>query len=110
MVRPIPKRLLIHSAVLSDVSMDAFQSESLTTAAELQHIRIEPSTKQVTTRDNRQINLSAVLFYCCRNSRPAAVPFYVGQRITFGGAVFRVETVDPIYDDSALHHYELGLV
>ena len=110
MVKPIPRRLLIHSATLSDVSMDAFQSESLATVAELQHIRIEPSTKQITTKDNRQVNLSAVLFYCCKNSRPRGVVFLPGQRVTFGGAVFRAETIEPIYDDAKLHHYELGLV
>lgn len=62
MVKPIPKRLLIHTATLSDVTVTAFQSEALQTAAVLQHVRIEPSTRLVTTKDNRQINLAAALF------------------------------------------------
>ena len=49
------------------------------------------------------------LFFDCRNSRPASVQFTVGQRITFAGAVYRIETVEPVYDDARLHHYELGL-
>lgn len=109
MVKPIPKRLLIHTATLSDVTVTAFQSEALQTAAVLQHVRIEPSTRLVTTKDNRQINLAAALFFDFRNSRPASVQFTVGQRITFAGAVYRIETVEPVYDDARLHHYELGL-
>ncbi len=109
MVKPIPRRLLIHTATLSDVTLSAFQSESLRTVAVLQHVRIETSEKLVITKDNRQISLAATLFFDCRNSRPASVQFTVGQRITFSGAVYRIETVEPVYDDTRLHHYELGL-
>lgn len=109
MVKPIPRRLLIHTATLSDVTLSAFQAESLRTVAVLQHVRIETSEKLVITKDNRQINLAAILFFDCRNSKPSSVQFSVGQRITFAGAVYRIETVEPVYDDARLHHYELGL-
>lgn len=109
MVKPIPRRLLIHTATLSNVMANAFQAESLQTVSVLQHVRMEPSAKLVTTKDNRQINLAATLFFDCRNSRPSSVQFSVGQRITFAGAVYRIETVEPVYDDTRLHHYELGL-
>ena len=109
MVKPIPRRLLIHTATLSDVTLSAFQSESLRTVAVLQHVRIETSEKLVITKDNRQISLAATLFFDCRNSKPSYVQFSVGQRITFAGAVYRIETVEPVYDDTRLHHYELGL-
>ena len=109
-MRPIPKKLLIHSATLSETTENAWQEQTATTVAELARIRIEPCAKRITTKDNRQITLCATLFFCCRNSSPRDVAFEVGQRITFGDSEFTVETVEPLYDEKKLHHYELGLI
>ena len=109
-MKPIPKNLLIHHAKLMAVTMDEWQSETLSTVADLKHIRIEPSSKLVTDKQNRQITLSAVLFYDLRNSTPKNVEVSLGQKIVFGGKEYTVEMIEPIYDDKKLHHYELGLV
>ena len=107
---PIPKNLLIHSAFLQSVKKDKWQSESLQTIAEMKKIRVDPSSKLVTSKDNRQITLSAVLFYDCKNSRPSNISFEHGQKIIFNGITYTVETIEMLYDDKKLHHYELGLI
>ena len=109
MVKPIPKSLLIHSAELFEVKENSWQSEQRTLTAQLSFIRIGPTSRLVVGKENRSEELSAVLFYDCRNSRPKAVEFFEGQRVEFGGKTYRVQTVDRIYDDKRLHHYEVGL-
>lgn len=106
----IPKNLLIHSAVLQSVTEDKWQSETTENIAELKKIRIDPSSKLVTSNDNRQITLSAVLFFDLRNSRPMNILFEHGQKILFGGNIYTIETIEKLYDDKKLHHYELGLI
>lgn len=109
-MKPIPKRLLIHSATLHAVTEDAWQSETLTELAKLERVRIEPVSKLITDKQNRQCTLSAVLFYDCRNSAPKAVQFETGQKLLWNGMEYRVETVEPLYDGGRLHHLEVGLV
>lgn len=110
-MRTIPKNLLIHSATLSEVSSDnTWQEEQKTVIAELERVRIETLSKLVTTKDNRQVTLSAVLFYDCRNSRPKNPDFKQGQSVLWDNTEYVIETVEPLYDGRKLHHYELGLI
>lgn len=109
-MRPIPKKLLIHLAELKTVTKNEWQEETTTTVADLKYIRIEPASKLVADKQNRQITISAVMFYDCRNSRPKAVEFAHGQRICWNGKDYTIEAIEPLYDGNKLHHYELGLV
>ena len=107
-MKPIPRALLIHSAALYDVAEGAWQDEEKTLVAQLEHVRVEPCTRLITTADNRSVTITATLFYDCRSSTPK-VDFAAGQRVEFGGAMYRVETVEPLYDRRRLHHIEVGL-
>ena len=110
-MKPIPKRLLIHSAELKTVNADnSWQEEETKTIANLKYVRIEPSSKHITAKDNRQVTLAATLLYDCRNSRPAGVGFIQGQKIIWNGIEHVIETIEPLYDGEKLHHYELGLI
>lgn len=110
-MKPIPKILLIHSAKLKKVSTDnTWQDEELVDIAELKKIRIESCSRLVTAMDNRQITLSAVLFYDCKHSRPKNLIFRQGQKVIWNGIEHIIETVEPLYDGGKLHHYELGLI
>jgi len=110
-MRTIPKNLLIHSAVLSEISTDnTWQEEEKTVVAELSKIRIDTTSELVTTKDNRQVTLSAELFYDCRNSRPKNLTFKQGQSVLWNDMEYVIETVEPLYDGRKLHHYELGLI
>ena len=86
------------------------QAEIRKTIAELKKIRVESSSKLVTSKDNRQITLSAVLFFDCKNSRPVSISFEHGQKILFNGNTYTIETIKKLFDDKELHHYELGLI
>lgn len=110
-MKPMPKHLMIHSAELKEVSTDdTWQDENMTTIAALTRIRIEPSTKLVTSKDNRQVALSAIMLYDCYNSRPKMQEFSHGQKIVWNGIEYTVETIEKLYDSRKLHHIELGLV
>lgn len=107
-MKPIPKSLLIHSAVLYEVNENAWQETEKKELAKMSRIRIEPSSKMVVTSNNRSVTLSATLFYDCRNSLPA-VEFKPGYLVEFGGKTYRVELVEVLYDKQKLHHLEVGL-
>ena len=61
-------------------------------------------------KNNAEIQLAATLFYDCRNSRPRGVQFAEDDIISFNGLKHRVASVEPLYDDERIHHYEMGLV
>lgn len=110
-MKPIPKMLLIHSATLLTVSNDnQWQEEQTETTKFLKKIRIEPSSRLITTKDNRQVTLLAVMFYDCKVSRPQNVSFQHGQHVLWNGIEYKIETIEPLYDGRKLHHYELGLI
>ncbi|HNW87651.1 MAG TPA: putative minor capsid protein [Candidatus Limiplasma sp.] len=100
---------LIHSATLQTASKDRDQNRTYTTVAALTRVRAEPTSKQVLTPAGAQKQLTALLFFDVRNSRPAGTTFVVGQYVLWNGAEYRIETVDTLYDKRKLHHYEVGL-
>ena len=110
-MQPIPKRLLIHTVTLYETSKkDAWGTVALDKGKELTHVRLEPSGKIVRDKNNAEIQLAATLFYDCKNSRPAGLTLKVDDVVAFTGETYRVQTVEPLYDDKHLHHYEIGLV
>jgi len=46
----------------------------------------------------------------CRNSRPSDVSFEVDQVVDFNGQKHQIKTVETLYDNLKLHHYEIGMV
>ena len=110
-MRPISKKLLIHTVTLyKKISIDKWGSEKLDTGQTLSNIRIEPSKQIIRDKNNAEVQLAATLFYDCRNSRPSDVSFEVDQIIDFNGQKHQIKTVEPLYDNSKLHHYEIGMV
>lgn len=110
-MRPIPKRLLIHKITVESVtSKDRWGKEITVPAHDLEYIRMEPSTKIVRGKDNVEIQLAAILFFDCHYSRPRDQKFVDGMILGFNGEKYRVATVEPLYDEGRLHHYEVGLV
>lgn len=108
---PIPKALLIHTAQIQDVgSKDTWGKETLSAPIALEYIRLEPCTKYVKDKSNQEIQLAAVLFYDCRNSRPRGQAFHDDQVLAFNGERYRIKLVEPLYDGRRLHHYEIGMV
>ena len=111
MAQQIPKRLLIHSVThKTGETIDTWQNITYTNTTTINRVRIEPSTKRVISIDNNEIQLNALMFYDCVNSNPSGIDFLTGEAITFGTANYKIVYVELLYDESKLHHYELGLV
>ena len=50
------------------------------------------------------------MIYDCTHSRPQGITFMPQQKIVHRNTEYTIETVEHLYDDSKLHHIELGLV
>lgn len=110
-MKPIPKKLLIHTVQLRAVNdKNAWGNETLGDPIELKNVRLEPSTKYVKDKDHNEIQLAAMLFFDIHNSRPHGQIFNDGQVLVFNGERYRIQLVEPLYDGRRLHHYELGLI
>ena len=108
-MRPIPLRLLIHSAELSRVILGDYNVTENSDTVLLEHVRVEPCYSAVSAKDNRQLNASYKLFYDCLNSSPQDVTFDIDMCVTFDGEVFHIEDVRKFYDERKLHHIEVML-
>ncbi len=110
-MRAIPKKLLIHSAILrTKESEDKWGKTTPSSDKKLNHVRVEPSSRHIVTKDNRQINLSATLIFDIKNSTPKKQEFCVGDRIIFDNKEYSIEYIDKLYAMKKLHHIEMGLV
>lgn len=111
-MRPIPKSLLIHEAVLHKAQDGAgfWDEKGLDSGVELSFVRMEPSSKIVRDKNNAEVQLAATLFYDCKNSRPKGIAFAVDDVVIFNGQKHKIQVVEPLYDGRKLHHYELGLI
>ncbi len=110
-MKPIPKRLLIHTITLHKVTKkDAWGAATLDGGTELTYVRLEPSSKIVRDKNNAEIQLAATLFFDCKYSRPSGLEIQLDDIVDFNGQKFRVQLVEPLYAEKKLHHYEIGLV
>lgn len=110
-MQPIPKRLLIHTVTHAKTTdNNRWDEGGLTDQQELNHVRMEPSSKVVRDKNNAEIQLASTLFYDCKNSRPRGIEFEIDDIILFNGQKHAIQLIDPLYDGVRLHHYELGLI
>ena len=110
-MRPIPKKLLIHDAMLHrKTGADRWGKEALDEGVALSYVRLEPSSRIVRSKNGAEVQLAAILFYDCQNSRPSGIVFREDDIVLFNGQKHKVQTVEPLYDGRKLHHYEMGLI
>lgn len=110
-IKPIPKKLLIHTVTLQrKTSEDMWGKESLGEGIKLEHVRMEPSSRIVRNKNGAEVQLAATLFYDCRSSRPSGITLQEDDIILFNGQKHKVQTIEPLYDEKKLHHYEMGLI
>lgn len=110
-MRPIPRRLLIHSAILYPAGdRDIWGKASGGDKVQMTYVRIDSTSKIVRDKNSAEIQLAAVLFYDCQSSRPCEMSFEQDQQVVFSEQRYRIQTVEPMYDEHGLHHYEIGLV
>lgn len=121
MLKPIPARILKHSATLKKCTgTDAWNKPTYTDYS-LSRVCIQPSNRTIKSKDNTDITLSGLMFYDCWNSSPRNldIKLYKNQSdvaggdllVVFGSETFTVQTVETLYDDAGLyHHTEVGLI
>lgn len=111
MAKPMTKKLLCHTATLYRGAVrDSWGKTTVSGAAtDLAHVRLEPSEGLTITRDNRQITLRLTMFFDCVNSTPQGLTFRLGDVVQWEGENYTVESVSRRWDESKLHHWELGL-
>lgn len=111
MARPIPRKLLIHSVKHKyNGTKDSWGNITYANERDLTRVRIEPTAKRVLSRDNTEIQLTSLMFYDCVNSNPTGINFIIGDAIVLGTINYVVESIEQLYDESKLHHIEVGLV
>ena len=109
-MRPIPKRLLCHTAQLLNVTRSEWGAETETQVCTLQNVRLEAKHQLVTEGGNSTLKNIGTLFIDRTNSVPQGVTPETGQIVRMGGRRYRVETVRPVYAMNELHHWEAGLI
>lgn len=112
MAKPIPKKLLCHDATLyRNSTRDAWGAVSaLGAATVLGGVRFQPSEKLVINRDNKQTTLRLEMLFDCVNSTPGGTTFRLGDMVEYDGDKYTVEAITRAWDESKLHHWEIGLV
>lgn len=108
-MRPIPRRLLQHSAVLVTQQSEDVWQMAQETFVPLAHVCVEPGERWVTDAQNRKVQLSATLFFDCKVSVPHDVKFHAGEKIRWDGGTYTVETAELLYVGKNPHHWEVGL-
>lgn len=106
---PIPRALLPHKAQLLTEKLDAWQHPEVIVSKMLQHIRIDAELLRKADEQDTIHSEKWLLFYDCRNSLPRDVTFSLGQVIVWNDLRLTVKAVTPVWEDRALHHYEIGL-
>lgn len=103
--------MLIHTVTHAKAKdADRWGTEQIANKKTVRNVRLEPSTKIVRDKNNAEVQLVATLFYDCKNSSPRGVVFKTDDIIIFNGEMFKVQTIEPLYDERKLHHFEFGLV
>jgi hypothetical protein len=111
MSKPISRLMLVHSATLNAYIGTVNSVKTYGTNQALTFVRLEPTKQNAMTSLGDMKNDRFTLFYDCVNSRPLAVSFAIGDKITFGGSVLFVRKAAACYaDSSSTHHWEVACV
>ena len=108
MMRPIPRKLLIHTADVVTETTDRWGEVTGTNTVTMSLVRIEPSSSITIDKQNSQIKVDAVMYYDCRLSQPADFKFVLGAKVVFEGTDYRIATIKR-FNTNIPHHYEIGL-
>jgi len=109
MSKPIPRKLLIHSATLSHVTgTDEYGVDTLTETTP-RYARFEPTKRTNLTGLGESRNDKYLMFYDCTNSAPSGQTFAQEDHIVYNGVTLTIRKVDEESDERGLHHYEVYL-
>jgi hypothetical protein len=109
-VKPIPKRLLIHSVDYREYIQDDRWGDRFDDPVTLRYVRVEPASDLRRDATKESMPSEAVLFIDRVHSSPFIEP-KEKSRITFRGREYEVHQVKALYAfGPEVHHYEVVLV
>lgn len=112
MVRPLPKRWLIHEIEYQEyIGENSWGKPEFSDPVLIKPVRIDNST--VFSRDSRETKIlaDAVIFVDAEYSKPS-VEFKEQSRVKYGQKEYTIKKVVPCYypDRDQIHHWELEVI
>lgn len=109
MLKPIPLKLLIHSATYEEFIESQRYEETFKQPITLKNIRMNFETSLNRASDSATESIKATMFFDLVNSK-ATGPFEFKEKskVTFEGQQMQVQKVSPFYSNK-IHHYEVEL-
>ena len=109
-IRPIPKKLLIHSVEYREHLEDDRWGDGFADPVTLEFVRVEPATSMNRDTSKEEVVARSVLYIDRTHSKPFVQP-KEKDRIIFGGEEYEVHKVDVHYAfGPRIHHLEVELV
>ena len=109
-VKPIPKRLLIHSVDYREYIQDDRWGDRYADPVTLRFVRVEPATALNRDATKEEISGQAVLFLDRVFTRPFVEP-KEKSKVTFKGREYEIHEVKALYAFGPdAHHFEVVLV
>lgn len=110
MVRSIPINLLFHNVVYyKRLGKNDYEEITYADPVSIKRVRIDPSSKIIKRNQGDEEQLNALLFYDSVKSVPLNIDFVENDKIEFEGKTYLIAIVEKLYDNSKLHHLEIGL-
>lgn len=110
MIKPIPKRLLPHSAIYKKYLGNTGEGDELGEETPLSFIKIEEKNQLKVTSNGREIVGNARMFYDLTNSDGLIDKPVENSIINFNEKTYKVVDVDILCPDTSHpHHYEVLL-
>ena len=110
MIKPIPKRLLPHSAIYKEYLGNTGEGDSWGEDNSLDFIKIEEKMQLKVTSNGREVVGNARMFYDLVSSSGLNTKPVENSLIIYNGKEYKIINVDVLCADSANpHHYEMLL-
>jgi len=110
MIKPIPKRLLPHTATYKGYVADTGEGESYSSVVTLAFIKIDEQTQLSRTKDGNEVIGNAIMYYDYVNSNGLVNKPLNNSIVTFKSRDYHIVDTDILYAESDTpHHYEVLL-
>lgn len=110
-IRPIPRKLLIHTVIYEEYLGDEAFGESFGAPITVGRVLVQPLHKMRRDPNGEEVEIHSVIFIDSVNT-PLARPFVGKSKVNFNGEDLRVVSCEPLYtlNPDVPHHYEVTLV
>ena len=108
-MKPIPRRLLPHQAKYKKYLGNTGEGDEWGEEITLNYVKVDDSKKITLSQNGREIIGNAMLFYDFNNSDGLLEEPTINSLIIFNNKTYHIESVNSLYANSIVHHYEILL-